>query len=58
MSGFLAPVLFVLMGIRTDLRAFAAPGVLGLALALKLSLARAARRTGVPFRPREGRRPC
>jgi Kef-type K+ transport system membrane component KefB len=35
-SGFLAPVFFVLMGIRTDLRAFAAPGVLGLALALTL----------------------
>jgi Kef-type K+ transport system membrane component KefB len=33
-SAFLAPVFFVLMGIRTDLRAFAAPGVLGLALAL------------------------
>jgi Kef-type K+ transport system membrane component KefB len=33
-SGFLAPVFFVLMGIRTDLRSFAAPGVLSLALAL------------------------
>lgn len=33
-SGFLAPVFFVLMGMRTDLRAFGAPGVLGLALAL------------------------
>ena len=33
-SAFLAPVFFVLMGLRTDLRAFAAPGVLGLALAL------------------------
>jgi Kef-type K+ transport system membrane component KefB len=32
--GFLAPVFFVLMGVRTDLRAFAAPSVLGLALAL------------------------
>jgi len=27
-SGFLAPVFFVLMGLRTDLRSFAAPGVL------------------------------
>jgi len=36
-SGFLAPVFFVLMGMRTDLRAFAAPGVLGLALALTLA---------------------
>ena len=33
-SAFLAPVFFVLMGMRTDLRAFAAPGVLGLALTL------------------------
>jgi Kef-type K+ transport system membrane component KefB len=33
-SGFLAPVFFVLMGLRTDLRAFAGPGVLGLAGAL------------------------
>jgi Kef-type K+ transport system membrane component KefB len=33
-SGFLAPVFFVLMGIRTDLRAFASPGVIGLAAAL------------------------
>ena len=31
---FLAPVFFVLMGLRTDLRSFAEPGVLGLALAL------------------------
>lgn len=36
-SGFLAPVFFVLMGMRTDLRAFAAPGVLGLALALTVA---------------------
>jgi Kef-type K+ transport system membrane component KefB len=36
-SGFLAPVFFVLMGIRTDLRSFAAPGVLGLAAALTLA---------------------
>jgi len=36
-SAFLAPVFFVLMGIRTDLRAFAAPGVLGLALALTVA---------------------
>lgn len=33
-SAFLSPVFFVLMGMRTDLRAFAAPGVLGLAGAL------------------------
>jgi Kef-type K+ transport system membrane component KefB len=33
-SAFLAPVFFVVMGMRTDLRAFASPGVLGLALAL------------------------
>ena len=36
-SAFLAPVFFVLMGVRTDLRAFAAPGVLGLALALTIA---------------------
>jgi Kef-type K+ transport system membrane component KefB len=36
-SAFLAPVFFVLMGIRTDLRAFASPGVLGLALVLTLA---------------------
>jgi Kef-type K+ transport system membrane component KefB len=36
-SAFLAPIFFVLMGMRTDLRAFAAPGVLGLALALTLA---------------------
>lgn len=33
-SGFLVPIFFVLMGMRTDLRAFVAPGVLTLALAL------------------------
>ncbi len=33
-SYFLVPVFFVLMGMRTDLEAFAAPGVLGLAAAL------------------------
>ena len=36
-SGFLSPVFFVLMGTRTDLRAFAAPSVLGLALALTVA---------------------
>ena len=36
-SAFLAPVFFVLMGMRTDLRAFAAPGVLGLALLLTVA---------------------
>lgn len=36
-SAFLAPVFFVLMGTRTDLRAFASPGVLGLALALTVA---------------------
>jgi Kef-type K+ transport system membrane component KefB len=36
-SGFLAPIFFVLMGMRTDLRAFASPGVLGLALALTVA---------------------
>lgn len=33
-SSFLSPVFFVLMGLRTDLRSFAEPGVLVLALAL------------------------
>lgn len=33
-SSFLVPVFFVLMGMRTDMRAFANPGVLGLAGAL------------------------
>ena len=33
-SGFLAPIFFVLMGLRTDLRSFATPGVLGLSAAL------------------------
>jgi Kef-type K+ transport system membrane component KefB len=32
--GFLAPIFFVLMGLRTDLGAFAEPGVIGLAGAL------------------------
>jgi Kef-type K+ transport system membrane component KefB len=36
-SGFLAPVFFVLMGMRTDLRSFAQPGVLGLAAALTVA---------------------
>jgi Kef-type K+ transport system membrane component KefB len=36
-SGFLSPVFFVLMGMRTDLRAFAAPGVLGLAAVLTVA---------------------
>ncbi len=33
-SNFLVPVFFVLMGMRTDLRSFGQPGVLGLAAAL------------------------
>ena len=33
-TDFLAPIFFILMGLRTDLRAFAEPGVLGLAAAL------------------------
>jgi Kef-type K+ transport system membrane component KefB len=36
-SSFLVPVFFVLMGMRTDLRAFAQPGVAGLAIALTLA---------------------
>ncbi len=36
-SSFLVPVFFVLMGMRTDLRAFVQPGVAGLALALTLA---------------------
>lgn len=36
-SAFLAPVFFVLMGIRTDLRAFTELGILGLALMLTLA---------------------
>ena len=36
-AAFLVPVFFVLMGLRTDLRAFAAPGVLGLAAALTVA---------------------
>ena len=36
-SGFLAPIFFVLMGLRTDLRSLAAPGAIGLAAALVLA---------------------
>jgi Kef-type K+ transport system membrane component KefB len=36
-SGFLSPVFFVLMGMRTDLQSFATPGVLGLAAALTVT---------------------
>jgi Kef-type K+ transport system membrane component KefB len=36
-SAFLVPVFFVLMGMRTDLRSFLEPGVLGLAAALTLA---------------------
>lgn len=36
-SSFLTPVFFVLMGIHTDLRSFAEPGVLGLAGALTIA---------------------
>jgi Kef-type K+ transport system membrane component KefB len=36
-SGFLAPIFFVLMGLKTDLRSFAEPGVIGLAGALILA---------------------
>jgi Kef-type K+ transport system membrane component KefB len=36
-ASFLVPVFFVVMGVRTDLRAFARPGVLGLAAALTLA---------------------
>jgi Kef-type K+ transport system membrane component KefB len=35
--GFLSPVFFVVMGMRTDLRSFARPGVLGLALAMVIA---------------------
>jgi Kef-type K+ transport system membrane component KefB len=35
-SSFLVPVFFVLMGMRTDLKSFAQPGVLGLAAVLTL----------------------
>ncbi|HEY6877569.1 MAG TPA: cation:proton antiporter [Polyangiales bacterium] len=35
-TSFLVPVFFVIMGMRTDLRAFAEPGVLGLAAAITL----------------------
>jgi Kef-type K+ transport system membrane component KefB len=36
-ASFLVPVFFVVMGARTDLRAFAAPGVLGLGSALTVA---------------------
>ncbi len=36
-SSFLVPIFFVLMGMRTDLRTFAQPGVLGLAGALTIA---------------------
>jgi Kef-type K+ transport system membrane component KefB len=36
-SSFLVPVFFVLMGMRTDLRAFAQPGVAGLAIGLTVA---------------------
>ena len=36
-AAFLVPVFFVLMGVRTELRVFAAPGVLGLAAALTVA---------------------
>jgi Kef-type K+ transport system membrane component KefB len=36
-SSFLVPVFFVLMGMRTDLRSFGQPGVLGLASALTIA---------------------
>jgi Kef-type K+ transport system membrane component KefB len=36
-SSFLVPVFFILMGMRTDLRTFAQPGVLGLAAALTVA---------------------
>lgn len=36
-SSFLVPVFFVLMGMRTDLRAFTQPGVAGLAIALTVA---------------------
>ena len=36
-ASFLAPIFFVMMGVRTNLRAFTQPGVLGLAVALTLA---------------------
>lgn len=36
-SDFLVPIFFVLMGMRTDLKSFAQPGVLGLAAALTVA---------------------
>jgi Kef-type K+ transport system membrane component KefB len=36
-ASFLVPIFFVVMGVRTDLRAFTRPGVLGLAAALTLA---------------------
>jgi Kef-type K+ transport system membrane component KefB len=36
-ASFMAPIFFVMMGLRTDLHAFAEPGVLGLAVVLTLA---------------------
>jgi Kef-type K+ transport system membrane component KefB len=36
-SSFLVPIFFVIMGMRTELRSFAQPGVLGLAFALTIA---------------------
>jgi Na+:H+ antiporter len=36
-ASFMAPIFFVMMGVRTDLHAFAEPGVLGLAAVLTLA---------------------
>jgi len=36
-ASFMAPIFFVMMGVRTDLHAFAEPGVLGLAVVLTLA---------------------
>jgi Kef-type K+ transport system membrane component KefB len=37
LAAFLAPVFFVVMGMRTDLRSFVQPGTLGLAVALTVA---------------------
>jgi Kef-type K+ transport system membrane component KefB len=52
-SSFLVPIFFVVMGMRTDLRSFAQPGVLGLAAALTAAAIVGKQACSLGVRPRD-----
>jgi Kef-type K+ transport system membrane component KefB len=55
LTSFLVPVFFVVMGMRTDLRSFTSPGVLGLAAALTVAAIIGKQACGLGVRRGQGR---